>query len=903
MPTYRVELDDGRAFDVEADSEPTEMDIQEFLVGQTPKATAPSLGETQAGLNFGLPTQQGSLPVVPSSSVDAVGAAKALLPLAAGIVAPEMAAARIPALAPAAAKSLGGYLGRLAGSGALSGGAMQGTQEAIGAAAGEPTEGAAGRILGSMTLGALSAPILGPLTQKLLQTGIGAVTGGYSGLQQALAERSLAPLIKGAKTGATLGFVRPLFHSTTDDRIASARNLIKAVTGEEPPMSVGEALGKRAFGGSYVDLEKELGESASGAISEETRNRISRSIMHTASQLFGTGATREQIADLTIAALNKEVTRLGKPAEEAVRQLTDDLISSIDDELSKIGGEALKSITPTAAMTARESGDYAKLLAESAQKAFRDQQDALFSAYRSQLGAGAVTPGLPNAKAAVSQLLNTGLRETSKEGIVTPIARTIQDADARSAIDTILKAADTPQDIESLRRYISQFSDDITYGVLSKIPDANKKALRAALKQDLMEGLNSLPTSAAKDALIKANRFTTEAIDDILNPSINKAAQEANVGGTAGEDLFRRLTTRPTEYRKFVTALGGKADEFKQVLREGILTDVSKVGGPVVGMDQTVNVGKAFSELSKLPKEISDDLGFDLELLRKLALRQEAVKELAGKAAKVKDLGVDKAFEWLNVSKDEMLQFAGPNGPQRFADLVRVKGAQEMALRNAILADVAAGSSAAIRKNPADFVRQIVEGAYRPADTQKALQIVAADSPKTYHDIQVEFLKNLIDGSTVKGVVSGERIAQKIGAPVGGKAPTSGGELLDTANAILGKSKVDSVRRVAEALGQTQKRLLGKELSEQSTFLELATSRNVPRDILYAFASKLGATKSLGWVSSLLNSPAQMRYSLAASLLNEPQYLPLLSKPFSELTGAEAAALVNAVEQSAVRSE
>ena len=808
--------------------------------------------------------------------------------IAASLIAPEALIAAIPSLAPSAATGLAGYLARIMGAGAVSGLAGSGIQQGAKVAMGETSiPEAAKNVAIDTAVSAAAAPVVGVAGQKLLQ-GIGGAIGRGFGTQAGSVGEAASNFGQGFRQGLS----RPLFESQADKEIATARALIKNLTGEDVPQSIGEALGKTAFGKSYVDVERELGDSAAGALSDEQRNAATKAVLHTASQLMGTGADASTIARSTVAAIRSELGKnVSQPFQKAIEDLSTELVGSLQSAVKSAGGDA-SAILGQGGGTAFSTGNLQKQLTSEAQDAFRKRVADAFEEYRLAAGKDALaSKGLPKTKAVLNDLEKSGLftTEATESGgeVVKPIPRTIA-GDMAGRINELKAAVNTAQPIENLRTYISELNDEITYGALSKIPDRQRKLLKTAMRDDLMDALDALPNGTAKQKLLAANKLFsgTDAdlgVEEILNKSVTGAAKEFEAGGTSAENLYRAVTGNASTYNKFKELFGSRFPAFQQSLRNTVVSDAYKAATPIEGGE--FSVASAAEHIKKLPEEIRGELFPDFDKLRTLA-----GKEL--KASKLLSSMPKDPLEWVRSNQQELSQFVEPGGQQKFQDALRLKIAQESALKNRILSDVANGETGAIETNAQKVVDQIVGGTLNQGERTAVLDMVRTANPQAYHDLQVEYLSKLLQESMADGLISGKVILDKIAGPIGGKTPSSGGSQYQIAKEILGDAKVSRIREVADALKTIQKPLVGKQIRQADNFMQMIVAQDVPVDIAMPLASKLvGAPRSMSWLTRVMHLPAKLRYDTVARLIDRPDLLKLATKPVESLSGAEAATL------------
>lgn len=891
MPQYTIQAPDGRSVTVEGDSPPNESDLDEIFSSLPAKPAATPAVDTTSPENlarYAAAAGGGGFVTNPRlTSREQLQGIAGNAAIAGSVIAPEAMIAAFPATAPAAAAGTLGWLGRLGLAGSVGSGAGETILKAPEVISGEVSPGQALRSIASQT--ALGFPLGvagGFLGQKAVQTASGAL--------KALLSRqstSLGDIAANLKQGASEGFVRPLFETPANAQVREAANLVESIGGEKPPQSVGEALGNRLGGGTYAELEHQLGSQASGAIPADQRNLIASRVLHNAALLRGTGASASEIADQTITALEKEIGHnISGPAKDAIRKISETVDTGLSDALKATQAEGLNLTTPAAESTPFIAGNIGKMAEQDAVTAFDTAEKQLYDNYRQLLGPNAPKAQLTSTGKAVESILGGGLKTTNAAGEEVPIASTIQDADARKYLGQLAQAVSTPQDIEALRLYRSQVGESIGKpGVLSGLPDSAKKKIYGALSSDIESAIDKIPNPQVKKALQQANDFRNENIDKFKLAMSQGAEKSVEEGGTTGQSLFRTVLADTDKYNTFKSVLGDRFQPFKEAARDAILAEAQSVKA-----GSEFSVGSALERIAKLPKEIQADMFPQIGRLRELAAKEVKITGL------LKGVPEDaiKRLDWMGANLGDLKQFIGPGGEQQFLDAVKLKAAETQRFNNAVIRDVATGNSTAISKDPEGFINSILSGTLytKPGDVKNALAVVGQHSPKTLHDIQVEFLNRLIDSSKVSGYVSGEEIAKKLASTAAGAAPSSGGKMLSVATEILGKPKVDSIRMVADELGKTQKQLLGREIPHQASILEMMASSGTPTDIATMIASGPLNNRSRGLIRSLfLDTPQRLKYHVAATLMNDPKLLPLVSKPIENLTGAEAAALTSAL--------
>ena len=852
--------------------------------------TGPSAGASQSGINFGL----GNIPtasnqIAGSNPEQFAQGGRTGLALTAGVLGPEALMAAAPGIAPSAAASLAGYLARLGLISGVSGGSAELIPAAENVATGKRTVAQAAGDVGTQAL--IAAPVgvgLGVLGSKLASTVGGAVENGLS--QYA---GSWGGLASNVGKGALGGFLRPLVSSSGAAESEAARAAIKAATGVEVPKSMGEVLGTTTFGVPYAEIEAGL-KNATGALSEQAQNEATRAVVYAASQLNPSGATKDAIGRLAVRAIEEEIGPISKSAKEAIDTLSGQLEGRLKQQYAAASGIT----APSAEVSPYEAGELKKQLAQEGIETWKGKVQEAFTKVRQQIGKDAEIPdGLTAASQKAKEALDSGLFETKLNEAkgydaygnpvatttesVEPIGKTVNDQ-VRGILDEITRAGNTPQKIQNVRGYISDLNDRINYGADAGRGDKMLKEIVNALKADVNRGIEALPASTAKEDLKAANSlFSGEGqkfgVDEILHRSVVNAAKEFGEGGTAAENLFKAVTGSPSVYKKYQTLLGDRFPALRSKLRDAILTDAQASAQPVEA-GGPINIGSLVKSLRSIPKEIRQDLGLPVEDLRKLAADElktsGLLKGIQGRK--------DDILDWMTANKADLETFADP---QAFKMAVHAKAAEQELFNNQIVRD-AAGAAA---EKPAAFVDTIISRGLAAPDVEKAMSIIARHDPVTMQDIQVRMLEKLMEKSTYQGTARGELLSKLLTPPKAGAPSGPEGAFYDAANAVLGTRRTAELKSVAEDLAKLQKP------AQRETLFAQLMGEGTDADFAWVAAKRSGIGVPMGLLRDVVSIPSIAKYKIAAKYLNTPSGRALLTKPVTQMTGAEAKQVVDSL--------
>jgi hypothetical protein len=544
------------------------------------------------------------------------------------------------------------------------------------------------------------------------------------------------------------------------------------------------------------------------------------------------------------------------------------------------------------------AGELKKQLTEEGITSWRDMMSGAYTKVRQQIGKDAEIPnGLTAGSQKAKEALDSGLFETkvaeakgydaygnpvaTTTESVEPIAKTVNDQ-VRGILDEIMRAGKTPQKIQNVRGYVSDLNDRINYGADAGRGDKMLKELVNALKSDVDRGIDALPASTAKEDLKLANSlFSGEGqkfgVDEILHRSVVNAAKEFGEGGTAAENLFKAVTGSPSVYKKYQTLLGDRFPALRSKLRDAILTDAQASAQPVEA-GGPINIGSLVKSLRSIPKEIRQDLGLPVEDLRKLAADELKTSGLLkGIQGRKEDI-----LDWMTANKADLEMFADP---QTFKMAVHAKAAEQELFNNKILKDAVGAASS----SPSLFVDSIIRKTVDAKAAENAVAIIARHDPVTMQDIQVRMLDKLMENSKFQGVVKGEPLSKLLTPPKTGAQAGPEGDFYDAATAILGKQRTADLKSVADDLAKVQKP------AQRETLIAQLSGDGADADIMWVAAKRSGVGVPMAWLRNTLSLPAEAKYRIAAKFLNTPSGRALLTKPITQMTGAEAKQVVDSL--------
>lgn len=869
MPTYQVTLEDGRVFDIDADSEPTQSEIDAALSGGVAdQAVAlqerriPTAGEMQAGISFGVPGQ--SIPVTPSSELQGLEAAKAMGGTLAGLLAPQAAAARIPSLAAPATSFFqwARNLGALGGIGGLASGATKG---AIGMAAGDTTPGQAAKE--TVKEGLLGVP-LGIGAGLLAQKAAGAISG------------AMAAGPGKRFVGAAAGLNRPLWQDAAEQEIQQAEELIRGMTGIQVPRSIGERLGTTAFGVPYIEIEAAL-RSDKGKLPAAARSSAYEAVAWAASRLAGTPAlTRENVSRLAIDELEKLVESTGKPAREAIDELSDQLVGSLNRAIQSQRAAAGNLLTGTVEETPFTGMTRVKDLAGSTLDDVEAQFADLYGRFRSN-------PKLAEAKGSVDPLLKfrDEIESVALEGEEGPLYESLPEGLSRMA-GWVKKIGDIPQSLERLRNFRTVVRDSMkSPDVFPGVSAHWKGKLIRALTESIDDALGKVPDSGLREQLAAANSAYRNNIDRFQSAFAKGVISDFGIErGTAPEAIYQKLTgsSGTTYLGELRNLLGDKFDEALSAIRDTARSEIRREATSVGGQ---LDPQRAFRLARQMPEEVFPEIG----QLQRIAAKEA---ELAGiKLPSNKD----DLLNWASTQPQIVDQFIEPGGRAALAKAVKAAAANDAALRNSVLADVARKSAQTVRDNPAWFANRLSTGGFDSRDVKQTFEILDSTSPETANLLRGQFMKDLVEKASRDKFFDPGEFSKLLKAPIGGSTPKSGGPLRDTANAALGADSVDRMLEAAKAL----ETIGSKNLSIRGRSALSALTDKQEGDAVFLLARLYGMGAPVGIFHRGIHGLSIARYKVAAALLEgaDDELLKLLGKPITELSQSEAASVSEAIRQ------
>jgi hypothetical protein len=849
--------------------------------------------------------------------------AGASIPLAVGasIAAPMAAVELAPAMAPSAASGALGYLTRSAALNAIAGGSAATVREGVKTLAGEQTAGEAAKAVGKEALISAALAPLNPVIEKALGASIGLAASLGNAGKEALSGAFGKAAVTAAK-GAALGLMRPLYNIPKDEVAAAARESIRQSTGVDVPESMGEALGKSMFGVPYTQIESELGPKAVGAISDSTRDAIAKKVAYAATELAGSGAAMEDVAQSVIGELRTKIGGVSGPAEQEIKRAAEAVTKAVNSKLDRFGQDALDAFGFGGSVTGFQAGSAGKEIAERASMAFKDAESALYSNARAGVPKDfKVQPkDMAPLQKIADEIESTGLKKTvMEEGGVSydtygnpvqapasskevTMASSIPDAQARGFLAQIREFSSTPQTLDSIRQFRTQVSDAISEnGILSGLGSANKKRIARAAYETIENAMDRLPDPATKAAFKYANKHRFENIDTYTAGVSERAATGYEAGGTSSETLFGKLKGNVDAYSTFKKMLQGTPEtpdlwpKYKETFKDAVLTDAFEAAReqlPSLSGEARVSVGKFLDNLGKTPPEILRDLGINTQSTRVLAGAEKVGEKLLGSIPKE----TRNVMDWVSASEGELKAFLD-TGDVAILNAAKARSNAEADLfKNRAMAEAAKGMSKAIEQSPSEFLKGVLSGKYTSQETSELIGALK-DNPEARAGVQRLFVEKLLADSTRKTVVGGkavnpETLAGLIAEPTSGAIPSSGGPLQEAAAGILGKAKLNDLRNVMAELRKTQTGAFPKNAPEDVGLVEAVMGTEGELAATYQAATALGQRQPMRVLAAALRGVrGGFKYQLASKLFNNDATRPLLTKPISKMTAVEAAAI------------
>lgn len=924
----------GRKYTWDQPNPPTQADIDALVaydksLDSKESGGGRSVGEMQAGVSMGIPGQSPIQAVEPTTEEGKRGA-KTMAGLVAGVAAPALAVSSGLVAAPASSATLASYLGRQAVLGAIGGGASGATEGAIDVASGAKTVGEAAKSTAMDTVkGALLNTVLGPAFEKLLGIPFGAVQG-------ASAASGFAGKVKGAITGAKAGLIRPLYQAPSAAAREAASKVIEDTTGIRPQMSLGEALGETMTGKSFVDVERQLGQSAGGALSDEARTQLAEAVAYKATQLAGANASEADVAESLIGELEKKIGSVSDPAKQEIQRLSKIIVDRVNGQLDQYGPVARSAFGFGRETTEYGAGSAAKKVADQAEDLFREAESALYNKARAGVGKEfRVTPeDMTPLRRAVQEIEEMGLRRTVKgepqtvydqygaareipgETREEVIKSAIPDAAARAYMAQIREFGETPQTLDAVRAFRTEISNAISEtGVLATLGTRNKAKLAKAAFDAIEKASERFADPATKEAFKYANRHRYENIDFFKSNLAQGAGEAVEAGGLSSGTLFRKLTKDVDAYRSFKRMASGTPEtqnlwqSYQNTLKDAVLTEAFESAReilPSVSGRSRVSVGKFVEGLKRTKPEILEDLGITPQTMDRLVGSEMVAKGLEGSMPKKPE----KLLEWVEINEGDIRNFLQTGDVQILESAKRAAVAEADLMKNRVMSDAAKGLSNAIQSDPAAFLNGVLGAKNYTTRELSQVMDVLKDNQPAREGVQKLFLAKLLKEAESTGWRRGKivdaakvlKLIERAGsrkAPGGVELPTSGGDYAEVANGLLGIDKVSKLKDAMTQLEIVQKGLFKGRPAKDPGILDLAVGEEGEVAASYAVIRALGQSAPLRLIATMTRFiGGGAKYRIASTLLSDESIRPLLSKPVKMLTGAEAAQLEEVVRQS-----
>lgn len=785
-------------------------------------------------------------------------ALKYAAPVVAGVLAPELAAAAFPgAFAVPATSGLIARGASLAAGGAVSGAAQQTTEEALSGF----KPGSEGRIAES--------------------TGL----GGFLGAAGSLVERygptayQYAKNVFSPRKSATTAF-RPFAKPSVSQLDAeSARQAIQDTTGIEVPIGVGEAIGTPELANSIKNIQ------AGSEISPEAKDAIKRQVAFAATQLKNTGVTEEDLAKHTVATLRAQIGDLSKPSKDAIDAVAAELHPAIDTAFKQIQNDALSLVPGTSATPT----SFGKRVRSEIQGTFSDlsaEERAAFNKVTSNPDYKMVDVPTAETKA-WSNALQGSTVQTTGSG-----AASVGMPKGTSQFSSVIPELEDFQSLEQMRNLRTQVGQSIGNDIIFPgVSDFQKKQLYKAISQDIENGIASLPGSTLKTDLQQANALTKQKYATFDNPMMDKILKDFGPeGGIGPASLASKLRSADgpsflAELKKAVPPARAKA--ITDATSEYLFNEIGNAAKDSIS--GTVSAGKLLNGIDSLAPEIQAEFFPNYKNIVDLAKKQNALSKIDPKKI-ISNLSVEDPtllFDALgaNPSKSVMDKVA-----DAFAKSQKLQEQYNGTVVGALAKMDGDGLSEIIQQNPGKFMRSIMDGeTFSPAQTEKAIRIIATHNPKLINDLQFHFVNDLLSRSTGEGRISANNLLKAI---VPESSIGKAGSLRGVSEAVLGANKLDSLESTLRSLASIEK--AGGDISPNSPLMDL-----VARGTGAAIGSAVRGSTGIGTIgaanelAAVASRSQKIKYALASYILTTPELRKLAVTPINRIDQAIAKNVIN----------
>jgi hypothetical protein len=775
--------------------------------------------------------------------------------IALGMAAPEMLAARIPALAQAAmAGRLLPRLGAQATLGATGGAASAMPKAAELVSQGKPAE-AAKEVVKETALGT----VLGPVVSEPVR---GLIAGAKS---------------IGGKLGLVKETVANLFRPVdlTADQLKMLRSVqtIESASGQQVPISLAEAIDSKA-------ISRRMG--LEGAEPDpEMMGQLYELALHRAANTPRGNRTPQEIGRQVFDVLDPQRQGLGKQAEIAIRDFASRAANSVNNAEQRALTVGKTFFAPGRSIAS--IGNDLKDLAENSLESARNSWNAAYSKARSMPEYASTTVDLqPLIDYANSAGLN--LAKTSA-GTISVLAAPAGQRAALGAAEELLNTAT----LEEARNLASNLSKQIRQaGVLPGVDVRTKAQLAEIAANQIDQAVSATPS--LQSALGDANKNYAQNISRFrgnLSDGILKEVGEG--GGLSGEAIVSRLTGSNAETNlNLLTDLLGSNNRQKglDLIKEAIVSTASQAGRKGAG----INVGDMFRKINDLPEPVRNQLFPNYSNIRSAFLLESGLGDIR-KAVKSPEsyLGsvtADPRFV------EQMLGTTDKNALQKLAQ----KAVQEDVRVKSELSKL--GLDQLAERNSFDIAKFVSD----PINQPKIANLVSRLSsrkPDVLRDVQSLFIDDLLKNATTGGAIDGQKLLNLVSAGVPSGPGTAGrvaSPFFETANTLLGPSGRQELQKVAQAIADMPVPAKTASDANRSLINYLLVGYqggNVAQGTLPA---------ALSFLSRLWNSGDEIRYRFAAKTLSTPELRKLAMTPIKDIEPSMLNVLANQVSSS-IRQE
>jgi hypothetical protein len=649
---------------------------------------------------------------------------------------------------------------------------------------------------------------------------------------------------------------------------AASREAIERQTGQKLPALVGEQLQDIGI------LRGELRsiDSLSATAQTPTAEGIEfgrRAVLLAASGAKDTGAGADDIARDAIMALERNIGPLNKKARESVTALAKDYEAGKLGTLDDIQAE-IKALTPGASGETRVS--VGRAVRETAPKKLEEWKAETGVAFdklrKSPVYTDESIGGTQNVMAWKRELEPMAIaRETPEtpSGILDEFGRPVNEGATKlgpipSALPegtqkylAQIEQMAPNQSIEQLRNWRTRIMDSVSDDtVLPGMGDRMKIRLAQAIGRDieasLSRAVDGAPVGPMRQLLKDtkaANKIYSDRVDDfdsVLASGILR--DEGTRGARSAESISDALTGKSAVSTiEGLKKIYGKdsgpiVDRVKALMRDEIMQGVTD---SVTG---EISVGKLLSQISndaRVPRELVPDLFPNADALRAVAKRELAAKGLPSTDTAVSQLLSGDA----DFAKELSASMSAPRGKSTLetaTKAIKAKAAEETALRSQVMRAIRSKDGEALVKNPADLVRQIAAGAYDSKDVGAAMSIIRSESPVAANNLEFLYVENLLREFSGGGTLNARKLAEVLGEA--GKG-TAGGTMTATAEAVLGKNRVASMRNTA-------KNIVSAEAPREAIAQTMNKAPQTTRDVLLGALVGAGSSAALGQSPSVI---------------------------------------------------